>query len=608
MNRGHFVPEAATRRRGAHFALFTTLTLILTLLSAAADAANYYVKSGGTGLQDGSSWSSAFADVPSDKSFWSTVGSGDVIYVAGGTYSSGWEIQAGGSSGSPLTIRRATAKDHGTDQGWSSAFDSQVVLKSGISLEADHIAIDGAVENGIKLVVPARDRARGVGMDGAYGGMTIRYLDIVGPGMDDAHNTRGIDLTPNKGSSEGVLIEHCDIHDISNGIYAVNIDDVTVQNTSIRNINNSGTIHENAWFAQGVDNAVFRWNRVERTTACGVFLRADTHNWDVYGNLFLNADMGVVTKRGYSHTDIRVYNNTFVEVEQPVAFKDDGDDAKIYNNIFYPSDDGVIMAKSVEHDYNWYGGSSARGETNGVAANGENPFANSGKGDYRLGSKSTAAARGKTLGGSYAGDASGAVRPQGIGWDIGAYEASETRRSPIGMGGGSAEGTELVSPSNGDIVDMEPVMFEWIASIKRMFPNAFTLVIGRTPELDGPKVKRIKVNPETVGGETTDTTTAAVAGMMGALLMGSVTAGVLQFRRKRHKWVARIGIAGIAILAALFAGCSSNPVTSSSNEDKVHIEQPVKGLAKGETYYWKVVSTDGSGSETASEIRMFKVQ
>lgn len=610
MNRGHCVPESASRRRGAYFILFTTFSLFLTLFPAGVQAANYYVRPGGSG--DGSSWNSALPDLSSNRSIWSKVGPGDVIYVASGTYSSGWDVGTGGSSGTPLTIRRATEKDHGSGDGWNRSFDGQVVLKSSITLDAPHVVIDGAVENGIKIVVPGRDGAKGIDMFRPHDDITLRFLEIVGPGMNDAHHTRGIDLTPSKGSCRGLRIEYCDIHDITNGIYTVNIDDILIQYSSIRNTNCTGHTHENAWYAVGCDNVTFRWNRVERTTAEGVYLRADTHNWDIYGNLFLNADMGVATKKGYSHSDIRVFNNTFYKVKHSVAFKDPRDKAEVVNNIFYPSDHGVMLAPGVKHDHNWYGGSSAKGEPNGIAANGEDPFRNSGKGDFRLSERSTAAARGKSLGGTFAGDYTGSVRPMGAGWDIGAYEMAESKRAPLNgesIAQDSEGSAELLSPGNGDVVDMQPVMFEWMVSVRRMFPSAFTLVIGTSPELDGPEVKRIRVDPEKVGGVSDDSpSAAAVAGMMGTLLMASAAVGALRLRKVRYVWFARMLAAFGAIAVSLLAGCSSNPVTSDSSNDKVHIEQPVQGLAKGETYYWRVLTTDDHGNETASEIRKFKVQ
>src|SRR4029077_12982054 len=93
----------------------TTFVLLMT-----AGAANKYVKPGGSG--DGSSWSSAGA-----PSLINASGAGDIIYLAGGSYGNGIRIDASGSASSPVTVRRATTADHGTDTGWSAAMDAQAV-------------------------------------------------------------------------------------------------------------------------------------------------------------------------------------------------------------------------------------------------------------------------------------------------------------------------------------------------------------------------------------------------------------------------------------------------------------------------------------------------
>src|SRR5690242_6729684 len=100
------------------------LLLLMIVGVLPASAANHFVRAGATGTGSGADWTNACADFSGSCAVSSLV-RGDTYYVAAGTYASHtWNRAASGTS--VITIKRATAADHGTDTGWSSTFDAQV--------------------------------------------------------------------------------------------------------------------------------------------------------------------------------------------------------------------------------------------------------------------------------------------------------------------------------------------------------------------------------------------------------------------------------------------------------------------------------------------------
>jgi hypothetical protein len=614
---------------------------VSTALIGFSFAKNIYVNPSASSGGDGTNWAAALGALPQESTFWSGVGAGDTIFVAGGRYSDTWRIRGGGSAGNPLVIRRATASKHGTDKGWSSAYDAPAVLQHrGIRIEADHVEIDGGAISGLVVVVPAADRAMGVEMSNPHVDLTLRRLEIKGPGTNDAHNTRAIDITPSRGKGRGLLIDQCEMHNISNGLYTVNFDDVIVENSYIHDINNSGHIHENAWFAQGTNNAIFRYNRMERTTAEGVFLRADTRNWKIYGNLFVDADMGVATKSGYSHKDTYVYNNTFVNVHHAIAFKDGGDNGEVANNIFYPTEKGVMLNKSMRRSHNWYGGSTCRGEQGSVAGNGEDPFENRSAGDFRLKAVCGAVDKGKSLASEYCRDRDGIDRPAGDGWDIGAYERAgqpiaqdgtqDDPEQPVSVmgehaGGGAGSGDEsvdgfeesqlsqtpqaplLLFPASGDTLQQEPVLFEWVTTVDEdAQAHKQVLLVSDSQDFSTAKKTVIGETKETATGPSAAEHVATFGALSGLLLVGG---GAGLRRRRRWKWLGKLLVVPV-LLGIAAVGCSSdkNPMNNSPEKQQVFHEARVDDLDGGKTYYWKVMNVDADGNEVSSEVRNFVVE
>src|SRR5690606_7057604 len=123
-------------------------------------AATFYVRSGATGRNDGSDWINAWNST--SRINFGALNPGDTVYIAGGTYGP-LNITKSGSSGKPLTFKRATSSEHGTSTGWSNAYDSRVIIDGRGGMAAvgigeggsysgqSFITIDGVTEYGIWL-------------------------------------------------------------------------------------------------------------------------------------------------------------------------------------------------------------------------------------------------------------------------------------------------------------------------------------------------------------------------------------------------------------------------------------------------------------------------
>jgi hypothetical protein len=96
------------------------LTLFfLILFTGIAFSANYHVRKGAGGSNNGSDWTNAWDDLGDI----SGLVAGDTIYIAAGTYTGSLVCTPDGSEGSPITVIRATVASHGSSTGWSDGYD-----------------------------------------------------------------------------------------------------------------------------------------------------------------------------------------------------------------------------------------------------------------------------------------------------------------------------------------------------------------------------------------------------------------------------------------------------------------------------------------------------
>ncbi len=221
----------------------------------------------------------------------------------------------------------------------------------------------------------------------------------------------------------------------SNGEIATNV--VFEKNLIVNCIATQFGMFENQWNSGNSDN-ISNWTfRNNLVINCEAAMHIYAPHFNFYNNTFYRSGRNTAgpflfrysTTRGSGHYG-QVYNNLFVECGSDPSRSDIG---------WYGIEAGVT---GVQCDYNLVigigagltkkGFQSAGREMNGI--NGNDPlFVNPDALDFRLQSISPAITAGKTVSG-FNDDLVGVTRPQGVAWDMGAYEfRTDTPAAPRGL-------------------------------------------------------------------------------------------------------------------------------------------------------------------------------
>ncbi|MGZ3806381.1 MAG: hypothetical protein ACXVB4_19375, partial [Pseudobdellovibrionaceae bacterium] len=88
---------------------------LLSAFTSLSLAATLYVRPGASGNNSGSDWSNAYNGLPSSLT------RGNTYYLAPGNYGD-HTFNDANSGTSLITLKKATAADHGTESGWSSTY------------------------------------------------------------------------------------------------------------------------------------------------------------------------------------------------------------------------------------------------------------------------------------------------------------------------------------------------------------------------------------------------------------------------------------------------------------------------------------------------------
>lgn len=422
------------------------LTFLLVLVSLAS-AENLYVTPSGTGSTNGSDWANAFAGFGDVQ--WGAaagqVGPGDTLYVAGGTYTSGLTPGVKGSVGNPITIKRATATQHGTDTGWQSGYNSLAHLTTGnINLyEKSHITIDGSVEWGIKKTFSSGHLIT----IGGGRNITFKYMEIVGPGYRGCTSGRGITINSNNPRVDYLTISHCKIHEYAGAAVRLSTHShLTVENCIIYNVaSGSGcSMHyEHIALFGDIDNIVIRDNIFYQQYETGKLGPGWAMSFsgcngliEIYNNVFFNMMTPVYLNSdgfGANIQYVNIHNNTFVGYRTPTNVT-----PRVLTNNIFCNPQGMYdpastrMAPS-DGTNNCYCYDSRYTYPGTIIPPGQEPFVDIEGLDFRLKAGSIPIDKGKDMGSTFAYDIDGTSRPQGSAWDVGAYEYTTTnieRRTP----------------------------------------------------------------------------------------------------------------------------------------------------------------------------------
>lgn len=414
------------------------LCLLVSVLAASPlPAATYFVRSGASG--NGSSWANAWGNLSSIN--WSGKIAGDVICVAGGSYSGDIVTGASGNSTSPITVRRATASDPAcgsTTSGWSAAYDAQV-LTTGITVQNDYVTIDGAVANGIKITLAnVSGSPKAIGVGGPTNHVTLRYIEVAGPCGTTACNQNGdarsIDLNRWNGSSfdlqNNMLIQYVNLHGACTIIWSAHSTNGIIEHSRFADSSDSTpgnpNCHPNVIATQDSTNMEFRYNEITNWQVEGIMTcptNACDSSWDIYGNVWHDPMPGsyprVLEAQANQNGPYLVYNNTFVNLYSMCANTGNGGSFSSgtlgRNNLYYGNAFSNCGLPNEDYDYS---DGSLSGESHGQG-NAGNPFVSlSGKNFHLSGDTNSGLTLLPPFNVDYDGNTRGA---NGI-WDRGAYQ------------------------------------------------------------------------------------------------------------------------------------------------------------------------------------------
>jgi hypothetical protein len=320
---------------------FLRLAVLIALIFSAKDAfaagANWYVHKGASGSNNGTSWTNAWNEM-SQINF-SSVACGDTIWLAGGTYTTSLTLNKVCGSGAVLTINRVLSNDSVpvASPGWTSAFDSQVVMSESeilLNNNVSYITVNGRIGTtagnnfGIAVRCTSTSGCDTVGgpQTGNIDHLTFSYVELFGPPCitgggsgigtcvgGNGGASAGLNVAPSTNTVKSLLFDHGWIHRFSETIRASNWSNCTIQYSDIdtmRQANNGGD-HEDIIFSYDQTNFTFRYNTVWGSPNDGVFFYGNEVNTQIYGNVFYHSGGAILTfYQGFTH-NVYIYNNVF---------------------------------------------------------------------------------------------------------------------------------------------------------------------------------------------------------------------------------------------------------------------------------------------------------
>jgi parallel beta-helix repeat protein len=376
-------------------ALLYLLTWVL--LGESATAATYYV--GKTG-SDATSCAEARNQSTPKGTINAGIGclsGGDTLIIQSGTYNesiNGNHIPSGTSWSSATTIRAESPRTAVIKPSSGDAV--------GISSARTYIVFDGLVIDSSNVDRNSCSGRFHIGNDSHAAHIAFQNGEV--------RNTPGDLITAGTTTSD-IRVLHNKIHDTGSGAacsmsgtagahgFYWRSSNGLIADNEIYNVSGYGVqLYMSSGFP--IQNNVVRNNIIyNATNKGGIVLGSSTSNTLIYNNIIFNVRNGI----NGGGANNKIYNNTIYNAQGNGLHKLGGSGFQIKNNIVYAAGVDII------------GGNSANNLTS-------NPrFVDAANGDFRLQSGSPAIDAGQTLS-DIQDDFAGLPRPQGAGYDIGAYE------------------------------------------------------------------------------------------------------------------------------------------------------------------------------------------
>lgn len=348
------------------------LACLIILLTTQVQAANWYVHKGASGTNAGTSWTNAWNEM--NQINWSSVACGDTVWWAGGTYTTGADIAVSKvcTASTIININRVLSTDAVpvAAAGWSSAYDSQVILPN-INVEGPqaYINFNGRAwqsgtlgSGGIQILIPGTE---GDGIDGgvhsftatAIDHITWQYVEIFGPACVETSTCTGggvigvniMPFCPTTAIWTNLLFDHVAVHRTGEAFRGCGQNGTIVQYGLIYDTHNDGPQHEDILYSNPpYQNVTWRYNKIFMSPNDGLFFEGTdptaAQNFAFYGNSYYHSGgslMSFKTETTGTYGPVFIYNNTFENDNtfgdfQPgwLSFNNMASGSAVKNNVF----------------------------------------------------------------------------------------------------------------------------------------------------------------------------------------------------------------------------------------------------------------------------------
>jgi parallel beta-helix repeat protein len=409
--------------------------------SAAAAGRAFYIDQDANGDHDGTSWTDAWTSF--GQIDWGVFQPGDILYISGGTssktYNESLDIGAGGAEGDPIIITRGADAGHDGEV----ILDGQLTLSYGVRVEGQAfvivcgLTVGNYIDSGqIRVrysseVIVENNKIYVTGHGGVYlhdnDNVIVRNNAITTPSYLAAQ-TDGIYSQLNVGNVyEGnyILINNDETTGHDDAIQMYRDRDITIRNNYLEQYNSKvsnaqGIYATNSYGTiKAYNNIVYGPNTKNCLLTLAIYDEGDAH-LIAYHNTLVGGGWGVVY--------VKDAPNSIVQNNIMVTFKDNGwlfrldgtltDPQSVDYNIYFAPNSGITSSID-DAGVSWEDWQSSGYETHGF--NTDPLLMDIVFHDFSLSEGSHAIDNGNTIP-SVIADFTGLQRPQGAGYDIGAYE------------------------------------------------------------------------------------------------------------------------------------------------------------------------------------------
>ena len=260
-------------------------SLLLMLVSVSAQAATYYIRSGASGIGNGSDWNNAFSSMPS------SLIRGATYYIADGSYGSYTFDDV--ESGTTVTkVKKAIESDHGTDSGWTSSYGDGKAIFSNVIFNSSFWEFDGQTGGGPKIwndkygIVIYSTSSILISLGQNVKNIAILHVKATGSTDGDFNAAvKGVYTNSN------LKFSYCEIGSVFGPIFHIgNWSNVVIEYCYLHD--NKSTAE---WHSEGIssignnDDIVIRyciWDKIAGTAVIAGVNYGSSNNWEIYGNVF----------------------------------------------------------------------------------------------------------------------------------------------------------------------------------------------------------------------------------------------------------------------------------------------------------------------------------